>query len=81
MLSLAYIFRSRGLISVDYELTKYNNSKFDDNNGEDSYLKSLNNSIVLSLQILLTLMVTFQKIQLWVFVKITVVSLLKDKLN
>lgn len=45
MLSLAYIFRSRGLISVDYELTKYNNSKFDDNNGEDSYLKSLNNSI------------------------------------
>jgi len=45
MLSLAYIFRSRGLISVDYELTKYNNSKFDDNNGRDSYLKSLNNSI------------------------------------
>ncbi|GIS00330.1 MAG: hypothetical protein CM15mP102_11500 [Flavobacteriales bacterium] len=35
----------RGLISVDYELTKYNNSKFDDNNGRDSYLKSLNNSI------------------------------------
>ena len=31
------------LISFDYEITKFNNSKFDDNN--DSYLNSLNYSI------------------------------------
>ena len=45
MFSLAYIFGSKGLISFDYELTKYNNSKFDDNNGRDSYLKSMNTKI------------------------------------
>lgn len=45
MFSLAYIFGSRGLISFDYEFTKYNNSEFDDSNGRDAYLRSLNNSI------------------------------------
>lgn len=43
--SLSYIFGSKGLISLDYEITKYSNSKFDDNNGRDSYLNALNNSI------------------------------------
>lgn len=43
--SLAYIFGSKGLISLDYEITKFNNSKFDDNNGRDSYLNALNYSI------------------------------------
>lgn len=43
LFSLAYIFNKRGLISFDYEITKFNNSKFDDNN--DSYLNSLNYSI------------------------------------
>jgi hypothetical protein len=45
LFSLAYIFGSRGLISFDYEITKFNNSKFDDNDGRDSYLNSLNYSI------------------------------------
>jgi hypothetical protein len=45
LFSLAYIFGSRGLISFDYEITKFNNSKFDDNDGKDSYLNSLNYSI------------------------------------
>ena len=43
LFSLAYIFGSRGLISFDYEITKFNNSKFDDK--KDSYLNSLNYSI------------------------------------
>ena len=30
-------------ISLDYELTKYSNSKFNDNDGNDTYMKSLNN--------------------------------------
>ena len=42
LFSLAYIFGNKGLISIDYELTKFNNSKFDDNDGKDSYLNSLN---------------------------------------
>ena len=45
MFSIAYIFGGKGLISLDYEITKYSNSKFDDNNGNDIYMKSLNNSI------------------------------------
>ena len=45
LFSLAYIFGSRGLLSFDYEITKFNNAKFDDNNGNDSYLNSLNYSI------------------------------------
>ena len=45
MFSLAYIFGKKGLISFDYEVTKFNNSKFDDNNSKDSYLNSLNYSI------------------------------------
>ena len=45
LFSLAYIFGSRGLVSFDYEITKFNNSKFDDNDGRDSYLNSLNYSI------------------------------------
>lgn len=40
--SLAYVFGSKGLISLDYEITKFNNSKFNDNNGRDSYLNALN---------------------------------------
>ena len=32
-------------MSFDYEITKFNNSKFDDNDGRDSYLNSLNYSI------------------------------------
>ena len=43
LFSLAYIFSKRGLISLDYEITKFNNSKFDDK--KDSYLNSLNYSI------------------------------------
>ena len=43
LVSLAYVFGKKGLISLDYEITKFNNSKFDDNN--DSYLNSLNYSI------------------------------------
>ena len=43
LFSLAYIFSKKGLISLDYEITKFNNSKFEDNN--DSYLNSLNYSI------------------------------------
>ena len=45
LFSLAYIFGSRGLLSFDYEITKFNNAKFDDNNGNDSYLNSLNYSL------------------------------------
>ena len=45
LFSLAYIFGSRGLLSFDYEITKFNESKFDDSNGNDSYLNSLNYSI------------------------------------
>ncbi len=45
LFSLAYIFGSRGLLSFDYEITKFNNSKFDDSNGYDSYLNSLNYTI------------------------------------
>ena len=45
LFSLAYIFGSRGLLSFDYEITKFNNAKFDDGNGNDSYLNSLNYSI------------------------------------
>ena len=45
LFSLAYIFGKKGLISFDYEVTKFNNSKFDDNNSKDSYLNSLNYSI------------------------------------
>ena len=45
LLSLAYIFGKRGLLSFDYEITKFKNSKFDDHNGKDSYLNSLNYSI------------------------------------
>jgi hypothetical protein len=45
LFSLAYIFGKKGLLSFDYEITKFNNSKFDDNNGKDSYLNSLNNTI------------------------------------
>lgn len=45
LFSLAYIFGNKGLISFDYEMTKFNNSKFDDNNGKDSYLSSLNHLI------------------------------------
>jgi len=45
LFSIAYIFGGKGLISLDYEITKYSNSKFDDNNGNDIYMKSLNNSI------------------------------------
>ena len=43
LVSLAYVFGKKGLISLDYEITKFNNSKFDDNN--DSYLNSVNYSI------------------------------------
>ena len=45
LFSLAYIFGLRGLLSFDYEITKFNESKFDDSNGNDSYLNSLNYSI------------------------------------
>jgi hypothetical protein len=45
LFSIAYIFGSRGLLSFDYEITKFNNAKFDDGNGNDSYLNSLNYSI------------------------------------
>lgn len=45
LFSLAYIFGKKGLLSFDYEITKFKNSKFDDNNGKDSYLNSLNYSI------------------------------------
>ena len=45
LFSLAYIFGSRGLLSFDYEITKFNESRFDDSNGNDSYLNSLNYSI------------------------------------
>ena len=45
LFSLAYIFGTRGLLSFDYEITKFNNTKFDDNNGNDIYLNSLNYSI------------------------------------
>ena len=45
LFSIAYIFGDKGLMSLDYELTKYSNSKFNDNNGNDTYLKSLNNII------------------------------------
>ena len=45
LFSLAYIFGTRGLLSFDYEITKFNNTKFDDNNGNDMYLNSLNYSI------------------------------------
>tara|TARA_B100000989_G_scaffold255137_1_gene203964 strand:- start:1819 stop:3318 length:1500 start_codon:yes stop_codon:yes gene_type:complete len=45
LFSLAYIFGTRGLISFDYEITKFNNTEFDDNDGKDSYLNSLNYSI------------------------------------
>ena len=45
LFSIAYIFGKKGLISFDYGLTKFNNSRFDDNNGKDSYLNSLNYSI------------------------------------
>ncbi len=45
LFSLAYIFGSRGLISLDYEITKFNNTKFYDNDGNDIYLNSLNYSI------------------------------------
>ena len=45
LFSIAYIFGNKGLISLDYELTKYSNSKFNDNNGNDTYMKSLNGII------------------------------------
>jgi len=45
LLSFAYIFGSKGLISLDYEFTKYNNSKFDDDDGNDIYLNSLNDLV------------------------------------
>jgi len=45
LLSIAYVFGRRGLISFDYEHTDYNNAKIKDNNGEDSYLNSLNKLI------------------------------------
>ena len=45
LISFAYIFGSKGLVSVDYEFTKFNNSKFNDNNGDDIYLSSLNDLI------------------------------------
>tara|TARA_B100001248_G_scaffold81063_1_gene58843 strand:+ start:2772 stop:4271 length:1500 start_codon:yes stop_codon:yes gene_type:complete len=45
LFSLAYIFGTRGLLSFDYEIIKFNNTKFDDNNGNDMYLNSLNYSI------------------------------------
>ena len=45
LFSIAYIFGDKGLISLDYELTKYSNSKFNDNNGNDTYMKSLNGII------------------------------------
>ena len=45
LFSLAYVFGTRGLLSFDYEITKFNNTKFDDNNGNDMYLNSLNYSI------------------------------------
>lgn len=43
--SIAYIFGQKGLISLDYELSNPANSNFEDNNGDDQYLKSLNNLI------------------------------------
>ena len=43
--SLAYVFGSRGLISIDYELSNPANSNFRDNNGDDQYFKSLNKLI------------------------------------
>ena len=45
LLSIAYIFGKRGLISFDYEMTKFNNSRFGDKDSEDSYFNSLNYSI------------------------------------
>ena len=36
----SHIFSQRGLISLDYEITKYNNAMFTDN--EDNYLNELN---------------------------------------
>ena len=44
--SLAYIFGSRGLVSLDYEYSKPNNTKFDDEEGNDSYLFRLNGAIL-----------------------------------
>tara|TARA_B100000989_G_scaffold173178_1_gene129861 strand:- start:1752 stop:3245 length:1494 start_codon:yes stop_codon:yes gene_type:complete len=44
-ISLAYVFGSRGLISVDYEHSRPSNSNFKDNNGSSSYLNNLNNLI------------------------------------
>ena len=44
--SLAYIFGSRGLMSLDYEYSKPNNTKFDDEGGNDSYLFRLNGAIL-----------------------------------
>ena len=45
LFSLAYIFGTKGLISFDYEITQFDKTEFDDNNGKDSYLNSLNMSI------------------------------------
>ena len=39
-IGFSYIFAQRGLISFDYEITKYNNAMFTDN--DDRYLKELN---------------------------------------
>ncbi len=44
-ISIAYVFGSRGLISIDYEFSNPSNSKFDDNNENRSYLSSLNKLI------------------------------------
>ena len=39
-IGFSHIFAQRGLISLDYEITKYNNAMFPDN--EDNYLNELN---------------------------------------
>ena len=43
--SIAYVFGSKGLISLDYEFSNPSNSNFEDDNGDDLYLKSLNDLI------------------------------------
>ena len=40
LIGFSYIFAKRGLISFDYEITKYNNAMFPDN--DDNYLNELN---------------------------------------
>jgi len=40
LIGFSYIFAKRGLISLDYEITKYNNAMFPDN--DDNYLNELN---------------------------------------